>query len=228
MQPVFTIKEALSFGWKKTVENLGFFALLMLSFMVVSVILDKADTDTALDALFSIVSMAFGWFASFTFVRVALKAGRGEYPRARDVFNFEWETFGWFALAMLITGIAYLIGFVALVIPGIILVVRLGMFSFALVDEDLKAIESIKRSLALTKGHFWKLLGLMAVIALINVAGALAFFVGLLVTAPLGIMATVYVYERLKAASIPAATVIETPAPTIPAAPVTPAAPEQK
>lgn len=214
MQPVFTIKEALSFGWRKTVDNLGFFALLMLSFMVVSVILDKADSDTALDAVFAIASMAFGWFASFAFVRVALKAGRGEFPRARDVFEFEWNTFGRFIIAMIITGIAYLVGFVALVIPGIILLVRFGMFSFALVDEDLKAVESIKRSLALTKGHFWKLLGLMVVVALINVAGALAFFVGLLVTAPLGIMATVFAYQRLKAASIPAATVVEAPAPT--------------
>ena len=56
-------------------------------------------------------------------------------------------------LLAIINSIIYSIGFILLIIPGIIAIVRFGMSGFALVDERLNPIDALKRSLALTKGH---------------------------------------------------------------------------
>jgi uncharacterized membrane protein len=217
MQPVFTIKDALGFGWRKTMENIAFLIFLTLGFFIVSLALDK-EGDGAVSAIFQIVNLFVSYFAMFTFVRIGLTVYRGGKPRAKEVFEFDWKTFGLYVAAAILTMIATAVGFVLLIIPGIILMVRFGFFAFALIDEGLGPVESIKRSLSLTKGRFWRLLGFSAVLAVINLAGALAFGVGLIVTAPLCLLATVYVYEKLKEASLPVAEAPVAPVPPTSAA----------
>ena len=49
----------------------------------------------------------------------------------------------------------------------------------------------------MTKNHVWELFVLLFVLALINLAGSLVAFVGLLVTVPVAMMAAVSVYRKL-------------------------------
>jgi hypothetical protein len=64
-----------------------------------------------------------------------------------------------FALALLMT-VALLLGFLLLVVPGIILLVIWSVASPALVAEDLGVFEAFGRSRYLTKGARWRVLGL--------------------------------------------------------------------
>ena len=59
---------------------------------------------------------------------------------------------------LLIT-IAVVIGFIALIIPGIYLSVRFSLFQYYIV-EGYGAIDAIKASWAATEGNFWKLAGI--------------------------------------------------------------------
>lgn len=59
---------------------------------------------------------------------------------------------------LLIT-IAVVIGFIALIIPGIYLSVRFSLFQYYIV-EGYGAIDAIKASWAATEGNFWKLVGI--------------------------------------------------------------------
>ncbi|MEN9621703.1 MAG: hypothetical protein RLZZ67_137 [Candidatus Parcubacteria bacterium] len=213
MQPLFTIKEALSFGWKKTVENLWFLIILTVATIIVSFAFDNVKGDFA--PLFRILNMVVSYLAMYVAIKAGLKIFAGSKPEAKDVLDVNWSQFGWYILGLILSNIAIVIGFVLFIIPGIYLAVRLNMMTFTLIDQNLKPVDAFKKSLELTRGRFWKLLGFGCVIALINVLGVLAAGVGILISIPVSLLATVYVYEKLKAAPV-----VVAPAPTTPVATV--------
>jgi hypothetical protein len=59
----------------------------------------------------------------------------------------------------ILTGLAVLLGFVLLIIPGIIVGVRFVFGSTVLVVEGRKGTAALGRSWRLAQGHFWKLFG---------------------------------------------------------------------
>lgn len=61
--------------------------------------------------------------------------------------------------AQLLFGLSLLIGFVLLIVPGIILLVRGSLFEAVVVRERLTGFAAIQRSFELTKGCFWRLVG---------------------------------------------------------------------
>jgi|GEM_PF-1197673 len=63
-------------------------------------------------------------------------------------------------LANFLSGICFVLGLLALVLPGIWVAVRLSLIEAVVVMDGLKTTESIKRSWKLTHGQFWPLLGL--------------------------------------------------------------------
>lgn len=73
----------------------------------------------------------------------------------------------------ILTSIVTLIGFILLIIPGIIAFVRLALAPPVVVVEDVRGTKAIGRSWRLTKGHFWRLLGLLILSGLIAGVGAL-------------------------------------------------------
>lgn len=75
--------------------------------------------------------------------------------------------------------------------------VRLQFYVYYMVDQDVKALPSLKKSFAATDGHFWKLFFLAIVLGFINILGFLALIVGLFVTIPLSWIAMAYVYRKL-------------------------------
>ena len=66
-----------------------------------------------------------------------------------------------------------------------------------IVDQDSGAIEAIRQSWILSKGHFWFLLLLFLVIVGINMLGAMALFVGLLFTVPLSSLMMIVTYRQM-------------------------------
>jgi hypothetical protein len=73
--------------------------------------------------------------------------------------------------------------------------IRFSMVRFAILDGE-EVVESLKRSTAMTQGHMWRILAFLVVIVLVNMLGAIAFLVGLLVTIPLTLIAYAHVYQK--------------------------------
>jgi hypothetical protein len=73
----------------------------------------------------------------------------------------------------ILTSILTLIGFILLIIPGIIAFVRLSVTPPVVIVEDVRGTKAVGRSWRLTKGHFWRLLGALILSALIAAIGAL-------------------------------------------------------
>lgn len=67
----------------------------------------------------------------------------------------------------ILSTLAALLGFVLLIIPGIIALVRLAFAPVALVVEDHRGPGALRRSWRLTKGFFWRTLGTLVLSGLI-------------------------------------------------------------
>jgi serine/threonine protein kinase len=96
-------------------------------------------------------------------------------------------------LASLLTGL----GFLCLILPGIYLFVA-WLFTFPLiVDRRLEFWPALQLSRKIISRHWWKFLGFLIVLGLINLAGLVSCFIGLLVTFPITFAALTYAYEDI-------------------------------
>ena len=87
--------------------------------------------------------------------------------------------------------------FILIAIPLIYFTIRLCFSLCFIVDQESGATESISQSWTLTKGNFWFLFLLFAIILGINILGALALFVGLFFTFPFSILMIIIAYRHM-------------------------------
>jgi uncharacterized membrane protein len=102
-----------------------------------------------------------------------------------------------YLLASFLLGITIAIGFVLLIVPGIIFTLMFLFTTFIVVDRELGPIDAMKESHRITRGHKWPLLGFLVLLMLINLAGLMALVVGLLVTIPVTSLAFTHAYRVL-------------------------------
>ena len=68
-------------------------------------------------------------------------------------------------LAILLAGVFTALGFIALILPGIYLSVRLAFVGQAAAIERTGARAALRMSMRLTKGRFWSVLGILALVS---------------------------------------------------------------
>lgn len=91
-----------------------------------------------------------------------------------------------------------MVGLVLLIVPGVILMIRLGFYKYLIIDKkDISITQALRESMILTKGITWKLFLFTVVLGLVNLVGFICFVAGLLVTIPLSAIAFAYVYNKL-------------------------------
>jgi uncharacterized membrane protein len=105
-----------------------------------------------------------------------------------------------YILATIVVGIIVMVGMLFFVIPGIILGIRLQMYTWAIVDKQVGPIEALQQSWEMTRGSAWNLFLLGLLLGLINMLGMLALGVGMLVTGPLSMVAIGHAYRKLETA----------------------------
>jgi len=109
-----------------------------------------------------------------------LRAARGDKLEIKDMFaafrNY-WNA----VLANLLVYIIVSVGFVLLIVPGIIFACKLAFVHYLVVDQKMEVIKAVKESWRMTNGHAWQvfLIGLLAIP--ISIAGLLCFGVGIII-----------------------------------------------
>jgi len=111
------------------------------------------------------------------------------------------KKFGWRMLGLyIVVGILTVIGFILLIIPGLIVIRRYFLSPYILMDKNCKISEAMRRSVDMTKDHtgsIWSILGVMFLISLTNIipviGGVIAFVLGALYS-----IAPAIRYEELK------------------------------
>ena len=99
--------------------------------------------------------------------------------------------------ATLLFGLFFIVGLILLVVPGIIVALMLMFTCYIVVDRNMGPIEALKESKRITKGHLGQLFGFFLLFLLINILGAVALVVGLLVSVPVTMLAMVHAYRTL-------------------------------
>jgi hypothetical protein len=98
-----------------------------------------------------------------------------------------------------IYGLAVVIGTILFIIPGIYIAVRFKFFPYVVIENENASLKDlIKMTYKLSAGHFWILFFFLILATILNILGGLAFVIGLVVTVPVTVFASAYMYIKLK------------------------------
>lgn len=129
------------------------------------------------------------------FVRYLLKLARGQVPAFGEIFA------GGPLLALLgaslLLGIGVSIGYLLLIVPGVILAAGWLLVPYLVIERRAAVLDAFGTSWRATNGHKVSLVLLALLILLVSMAGMLAFCVGVLVAIPVCMLAIVYAYLKL-------------------------------
>lgn len=185
-----------------------------------------------------VVQFVVSSFLAFATIRIALSVTRGEDVELKTAFVF--DGFGWYLLCAIVVGVVAAIGFVVpLAIFGIIgfiigdtagmvlvilgaligiliaIVISIGFtfYGFAIIDRKVTGLKALAVSWELVRPHFWRVVGLGILLALIAIGlfvaalivGVLLIVIGLLITLPvagvivfgLGSLSYAFAYQRM-------------------------------
>ena len=110
------------------------------------------------------------------------------------IMGFAKGSASWPAFAVLAPGL----GLILLGAPVTIFLTVNWMFSLPMIlDQRVDFWTAMKRSWRQVSRHWWSCLALLVVISILNFFGTLCCLVGLLVTVPISILATMYAYETV-------------------------------
>ena len=199
--PTLDVGEALNFGWSRFKENAGVWVGIVALFGAISILLSAlgggfdATTYDFRSSLFSLISVVVAWILQAAMVRGSLDEVDGRKPRFGDFFQL--PNIGPILLTALFVSLLTALGFVLLIIPGLI-VLFLSYFSTQfVVDKKLSAIDSIKSSWTVIAKNVGPLLLLALAVIGINVVGALLCGIGLLVSLPVTSIAVTHAYRAV-------------------------------
>ena len=222
MQNTFTIKEALSFGWQKTKENWMMFLLISAVYNLVLYIpetynrmfkiidwetLEKSgelilgSTPMIISyVLLVLVFMIISPILNYNVIKSYLQMSDGLSVRLKDLFKFEkgqGKKVIRFYFGFLAYSIVMILGFMALIIPGIYFMFTYMFVPYLLVDKDVSIKEAFRLSKEATNGNK-KQLALM-VLASFGVVflGVVALLVGIIPAMIILSFAGTYIYRKL-------------------------------
>ena len=196
----FSNIEALRYGWRTTQANLK--PLLTLSAVGALLALfggavNGPEQGPGMHPLLGPGVQLLQIGVGLAFVRVALKLHDGQpvdLTRTTELF----ERFFPYLLTSLLYSLIVAGGMLLLVVPGVIWAIQFGCASFLVADGGIDPIEALRESSRLTRGAKVQLFGFGLLLGLVNLAGALALGIGLLVTVPTTFLAVAYAFRRLQ------------------------------
>lgn len=123
-------------------------------------------------AVVGLVALVLGFLGYLGTVVISAHAYQGRSAGVGEALGAAVERALPAAGTSLLAGLAVMAGSVALVLPGLFLMIRLCMGVCASVLEGAGPVTAVSRSWALTKGRFWAVTGRLLAFVAVAVAGA--------------------------------------------------------
>lgn len=124
----------------------------------------------------------------------------------REVFSFAWKRLWAFSLLGILVSLIIGLGFVMLIVPGILFLVWFNFSAFELITRGKGIKESLGGSKKLVSGRFWKVLGRLLVFGLFSALAGLLLsavpYLGSIISAVFGalfILPYFLLYKELSA-----------------------------
>lgn len=195
----FSIGESFAFGWKKIKENLILFALsTFVLFLVVNISnLIRLFTDQAfLIAIMEVLGWILYLLVYMGMIGIFLQIHDGESAKFGDIFSYSFLFFK-VLIAFIIYYFAVLVGLIFFIFPGIYLMIKLFFFEYLIIDRDCGVVESLQKSYEITKGVGLNLFLFLILSMFLNLFGLMLLGVGILITFPVFLMASIFIYREL-------------------------------
>ena len=106
-----------------------------------------------------------------------LRFMRDERPNVADIFQGFKKGYLNIVLANLLVFVICGIGFLLLIVPGIIFACRLAFVPYLVMDKGLDPVAAIEKSWFMTRGHGWRIFGMYLLSILLFFCGLVLFIV---------------------------------------------------
>lgn len=199
----FSKSEAIKFGFNLFKAHIVDFIKIGVVYLLIQIVIGIISSflqDSPLGLVWSLISLALYFVISLGLTKIFLDLYDGK-PLNLSNFYSLYPLAPRYAGASILYGLIVLGGYILLIIPGIIWSIKFSFYSYLIVDKNVGLMDSLKKSSVLTQGVKMNLFLFGFMIILLNILGLLALGVGLLVTIPTTIMASVYVYRKLLASA---------------------------
>jgi hypothetical protein len=184
-----SIGGSFSFGWKKMFDK---FLYLLIIIFISGIVQGPFQSTFKAESfhIWMIPVISFGLAWGFLLVPVIkygerylfLKAMRDEEFDIKELFaGFSGQYLN-IILANLIVFALVALGFIMLIIPGIIVACRLAFVPFIMMDQKLEPMHAIEKSWQMTKGHGWEIFFMAILSFFIFIGGILCLIVGIFIS----------------------------------------------
>jgi uncharacterized membrane protein len=201
----FSAGSALRFGWETFKRRPWFFVgstfVILLASGLINAFTSGIDAAIAGSAgepsiIGTVVNLGLGTLISMGATAFYLAAH--DNPDTADL-SLLWHPrpFWRYLGASILLSLAVAIGFVLLIVPGIIFGLMFMFATFIVIERELGPIDAMNESHRLTRGHKWQLFGFVLLLVLVNLLGLLALLVGIFVSIPVSTLAFVHAYRVL-------------------------------
>ena len=186
-KPKATISGSYGYGWQQMWKHFLYLFLIMVIVGIAqtpfSIIRDSDADITAGMILLQILATAY-WLLLFSVIKYGgdllyLHAIRNEKLEISVLFDGFKKNYLNIILANLLVFAIVGLGFVFLIVPGIILACRLAFVSYLVMDKDMEPVAAVEKSWEMTKGHGWQIFGMALLAILIVIGGLICFIVGI-------------------------------------------------
>lgn len=203
MSTSISIKESILFGWHEFKKDPWFYAGVTAALSAFSIVVNilTGGGHGGGAVLGFLISLLASTVITIAYARLALSVVAGKHVTWEEMWAPEY----YFSMlgASILQTVIIMIGFILLIIPGIIASLLLCFTQISLVDKKLTPVEALKESYRLARPHLWSLFLLALSLVLLNILGLLALVVGLLVTIPVSLITVAHVYRTLANAQEP-------------------------
>lgn len=202
MDKTFSVKEAISYGWKKFWSRWKFYVGFILATLAISwavSILSAIFEDVAVvAAVLSIVGIVVQVLISIAIITLFVKSARDQKVSWNDLLSNKGRFLPFLGVSILYQ-LMVVIGFILLIVPGFYLALRYQYAYYIILDDPKISIgKAFKRSAQMTKGIKWRLLWFGIVSAGVVLLGLLALGVGMLFAVPVAALAQAFVYVQIR------------------------------
>lgn len=197
---VLSVKECVRHGWNVFKMRPWFFVATVLIYVAIQFIVGGLQ-EAAPGITTFLISIIVSTLLYTGFISVYLKA----YDNVSAVKLVELWNPKPFLPYLLLSFVLFIIvaaGFVLLIIPGIFLAVALTFSGFVLIEKNVWPIAALKESWKLTRGSRWKLFLLGLALLVLTIIGMLPLMLGLLVVAPVAMLASIHAYRTLSGGTL--------------------------
>ncbi len=203
---------AFSYGWKKFGEHWKEFLLILVVVALVSLVGTIIAFAALLPAMSgNTTSMVLGWIGysvaillvlAISFVvqagvyRAGLAVTRGVAPSLGMLV--ETTNLATYIGTVLLIAVASTIGMFLCILPGLAVIFFCAYAPLIALDKGVGPVEAIRRSIDLVKDHLGQVFVILLLAYAVYYVGALACYVGLLVSIPVALVMITYSYRVLE------------------------------